>query len=161
MRRSRLSRLLEGPVVRLGDGTLVTLGQGGGYVYPDTPPGPWRVGAPGPGMVVVPRAPFDVNLTRSGERGAPLTVRRRLRVLPYPSGEPQPEAVPPVDLTAKWPWLFAPRDNWPISRANVPASVAPAATVTIAPIIARGGLSGIDERSSSPARSCSSRATTS
>src|SRR5260370_11829139 len=96
-------------------------------------------------MVVVPGAPVDVNLTRSGERGAPLTVIRRLRVLPYPSGDPQPEAVPPVDLTAKWPWLFAPRDNWPISRANVPASVAPAATVTIAPIIARGGLSGIDE----------------
>src|SRR5713101_2303267 len=146
MRRSRLSRHLEGPLVRLGDGTLVRLGQSeAGRVWPDQPGGPWRRGEPGSGLPSYPRAPFEVNLTRSGERGAPLTAERYLRVLPAPGeGGPTAEKPPAVDLTRAWPWLFAPYDNWPISRASATSTVAAGATLSI-PIIAAGGLAGIDE----------------
>jgi hypothetical protein len=143
-----MARVIE--LVRLGDGRLVRLGQAprryvdpGRYVYPDRPDPAW----PWPGHGVLGRlvrAPFTVDLTGSGERGATLTAERRLRVLPYPSGEPQPEPVPPVDLTKSWPWLFPPRDNWPIARQSAAVTVAAGATQTIA-MIGPGGLSGLLE----------------
>ena len=144
MRRSRISRALEGGLVQLGDGTLVRLGQS---VYPDQPGGPWRHGAEGGGLPSPPdlRAPFEVNLVRSGERGAPLTAGRRLYVLPVPNGGgPMAQPAPAVDLTRAWPWLFPPEDNWPIARASAPVSILAGATLTI-PFITAGGLAGIDE----------------
>jgi hypothetical protein len=81
------------------------------------------------------RWPFLVNLTRSGERGAPLTIDRRLIVLP--TARPGPDlapAKPATELTKLWPWIFPPgaaSGEYPIVSVDAPTVVAAGATVNL------------------------------
>lgn len=79
------------------------------------------------------RAPFLVELNPSGARGVPLTALRRLEVAPSPA-PPAPEAQPKepsTDLTRFWPYLFAPYDSYPITRASALTTLGVGATLSI------------------------------